>query len=112
MARQEITVQDLDRAASLDAAYDAGHADGHSFVNDGRQIVHVKNGSGAPVDVTIPTPALSSGLAIADLVVTVAATDEAFIGKLPPALFNQSTGVVHIDLSLETSVTLAVINPV
>lgn len=106
MARQTLAVQQVDRDG-LDPAYTAAVVDGHAVDNTDRPFVHVKNGSGASVDVTVPTPGSQDGQALADLTVSVPAGGERMIGPFPGRTFAQPDGTVHVDLSAVTSVTLA-----
>lgn len=76
-----------------------------TFVNDGRTILVVDNGSGSELTVTITTPGTVDGLAIADKTVTVAIGDKAVIGPFPPAIYNNSDGVVTVAFNETTSVT-------
>ena len=81
--------------------------DNHDFVNDGRTIICVLKTGGAGI-LTFITPGTVEGLAIADLAVTPAthATRIVMIGPFPPGVFNQSDGVVHVDLDDETTFSL------
>ena len=115
MATTELAVQDLSRSG-LDAVYSAADGgDGNVFNNDGGRIfVHVKNGSGGGVDVTIATPGTADGLTIADRVVNVPAGEDRFIGGFT-ALYeaadadNSIDKAVLLTFSAVTSVTLAVL---
>ena len=108
-----LTVQDITRAGkSLDhdmVAATATH--GNKFINDGRTVLRVKNGSGAPITATIDNPAVVDGQAVADLVVSVAATgdgsglDYQDIGPFPPS-FNQADGYVWAVFSAVATVTV------
>lgn len=111
MARADLTVQQIDRSTGIVPAYTAAQAPGsgsNAFANDGRTHIHIKNGSGSAMTATFQTPGSVNGLAIADLVVTVAAGAEKKVGPFEPGLFNQSDGKVYVDWSLETSVTAGV----
>ena len=63
MARTELTIQEIARAG-LEPSYSNAAADGNNFENTGREFVHVKNGSGSAVTVTIQTPGTVDGLAV------------------------------------------------
>lgn len=105
MARTALSVQQIARSG-LEPAYSAANADGHSVVNDGKlTFVHVKNGSGSSINVTIATPGSVDGNAIADKVVAVPAGEERIIGPFPTSWYNQSDGTVHVDFSAVTAVT-------
>lgn len=107
MARTALTVQTISRSG-LAPSYSNGDAtNDHQFLNDGKTFVHVKNGGGSSITVTIQTPGSVDGLAVADRDVTVANGAEKMIGPFPTATYNQSGGLVYLDLSADTSVTLA-----
>lgn len=106
MARTALAVQAID-VDGITPSYAAANVDGNSVANTGDQFVHVKNGSASSVTVTIPTPAKVQGVDVADITVAVAAGAEAMIGPFPAGLFNQSGGVVYINYSAVTSVTVA-----
>jgi hypothetical protein len=108
MARTEITYQQIVRTG-LEQTYAAAVADGAKFSNDGRMFLHVKNGSGAPINVTIQTPGTVDGLAIAEQVVAVTNAEERMIGPFPPSIYNQSDGMVYADYSAVTDVTVALL---
>jgi hypothetical protein len=108
MARTDVSVQQIDRTAGVVPSYGAANADGNAFVNDGRTMIHVKNGGGAPITATFLTPGNVAGLAIADQVVTVTNGTEKMIGPFEPGLFNQSDGKVYVDWSGVSSVTAGV----
>jgi hypothetical protein len=82
---------------------------GNKLFNDGRTCLRVKNGSASPITVTIDTPGTVSGLAISDLVVTLAATGDANgldfqdIGPFD-ANFSQADGYVWAVFSAVTDV--------
>ena len=106
MAREALTLQSIVRGG-LEPAYTAANADGHSVTNDGkRTFVHVNNGSGSEVTITIDTPGTVDGLAISDREVAVPAGEERMIGPFPTDWYNQSDGTVHVDYSDTTSVTI------
>lgn len=109
MARTAITEQVV-LNSGLNPTYGAGDAvNHHQFVNDGRQILHVKNGGGSPINVTISTNAKVAGITVPSVVIAVTNAQDRFIGPFDPGVFNQSGGLVYADLSAATSVTLAVL---
>lgn len=111
MARTAVTVQSI-VATGVGPTYTAAIADGHKFTNDGRVFIHVKNGSGGPIDTTIVTPRVVSGLAVADQVVTIPATGERMIGPFDPGNYNQPSGadqgMVYVDYATTTSMTIGI----
>jgi hypothetical protein len=105
-----ITPQTITRAG-LEATYEAAAAE-DTFVDDGtkRTFFHVKNGSGADVEVTFTShaaPAANSGQAAEDLVVDVTAGEERMIGPFGPNFI--SGGVVSVAYESTTTVTVAVL---
>lgn len=105
MARTAVTVETID-ADGLNATYTAAHVDGHKAVWSRDLAIHVK----APQNrvVTIITPGLVSGLAIADRVVTVPSSGELFINLGDPA-YVQNDGMVYWDYDATTTTTVAVV---
>lgn len=88
---------------------------GGDTCNTGRNVhLVVKNGGGSPITVTIGTypDTTSYGATIPDLVVSVPASGEKWIGPFyPDSMFqNPSTGTVGIAYSAVTSVTVGVFN--
>ncbi|MFE2021302.1 hypothetical protein ACFW9O_24970 [Streptomyces sp. NPDC059499] len=71
-------------------------------------LLHVINGGGSSVTVTLVTPGTSGGLAIADAAVAVAAGASAFV-PLRSVYRNSVTGRAAITYSGVTSVTAAVL---
>jgi hypothetical protein len=99
--------------AGLTPAYTAANVDGHSIVTNGRQFLHVKNGGGAPITVTVQTPVTVKGRAVAEDTVTVTNAQERMIGPFTVGVHDQASGAdrgkVYVDFSAITSVTVAAI---
>lgn len=99
----------------LNPSYAAAAGGGDSFVNDqadgSRTFLHVKNGGGAPITVTINDPNSKqpegSTAWDPDLAVTVTNAQERLIGPLGNR-FIDSSGSTAIAYSAVTSVTVAV----
>lgn len=110
MARTALTVQSA-AISGLTPSYAAGDlANGHEFVNDGNTMLHVKNTGGGACTVTLQTPGKVAGVDISDPTVVVpATTGDKMIGPFDPTVFNQSGGLVYVDISTGTGVTLAAI---
>ncbi len=108
-ARAALTVQQIARTGLKPTYAAAVPADGHKFQNTGREFLHVKNGAGAPINVTIQTPGTVDGLAVGELIVAVTNAEERMIGPFPTNIYNQADGMVYLDYSSETSVTVAVV---
>ncbi|MBM9621029.1 hypothetical protein [Streptomyces zhihengii] len=94
--------------AGINPTY-ANAASGGDKVSPGdRTFLHVKNGAGAPVTLTLTTTADVRGQAVANVTVSVPASGERMIGPLSRDLFaSPSDGLVAIGYSSNTSVTLA-----
>lgn len=110
MARSLLTAQ-LPVTSGLTPVYSAADAAGSAFVNNGKRFLHVKNGAGAPINVTIANPALVDGQAAPARVVSVpATTGDKMIGPFP-SVYTQAdgTGQVFVDYSAVTTVTVALI---
>lgn len=106
MARTALAVQQISRAG-ITPSYSAANADGHSVLNSGKEFLHVKNGSGSSINVTVQTPGTVDGQAIADRVVAVGAGAEKMIGPFPPDTYNQpGTNTLYVDFSAVTTVTV------
>lgn len=107
------TKQTIDNVAGVVPTYNAAAA-GDQVQAEDDVYIHVKNASGAPITVTIPTPGKTQGIDIADPVFSVAATTgERIIGPLRPDLFgdpaSSPAGLVSLTWSSTTSVTWAVL---
>lgn len=94
-------------------SYSAAPAGGTALAGTGDIVLHVKNGGGAPINVTVVTGGTLEGEPVADKVIAVANGAEKMIGPFKPAVFNQPSGAashagqVTIDYSAVTSVTIA-----
>lgn len=91
----------------LTPAYVAASAGGDSVQPNDRGFLHVKNGAGAPVTVTIAVPGKEYGVDRADVAVAVAAGADVMIGPMPSDLADPATHRVMITYSAAASVTVA-----
>jgi hypothetical protein len=118
MARTLIALQDTTRDG-LDATYDAADGtDGNSFDNDSQAVfLHVKNGGGSPITVTIDVAPINDidGITIPGKDVSIPAGEDRFIGPFPRSVYSQEDvdntidQAVFVDYSDDTSVTVAAI---
>jgi hypothetical protein len=111
MARTEITVQDSNQSGITPSYVAADSVNGMMFVNDGKTLLHVKNGDAAAKTVTITSVPDFYGRS-GDLTISVAAGSEKIMGPYETHLFNQSgtnLGKVYVDFDADTSVTLTAI---
>lgn len=90
----------------LSPSYSAAAGGGDSFFNDGRTFLHVKNGGGGSINVTIDANVACNIGTEHDLVVAVPNGQERMIGPFPT---NRFLDTVNITYSGVTSVTIAAI---
>lgn len=116
MTRQALTVQRIKSIEDTQAdgegstvTYAAAHVDGFYANNDGWTSVRLRT-SGTPATVTVPHPGDVYGLAVADLVVEMAATDEQELPFLPPGFNQPDTYQFWINFSVVTGVTVAAVS--
>lgn len=103
--------------AGLAPSYAAAAGGGDEIPNDnGDVILHVKNGGGGSINVTVApqvaSVALNGGLGTytrSNLVVAVPNGGERMIGPFPRRAFNNANGRVAVTYSGVTSVTVAAI---
>ena len=107
-----LTVQEPSEVgAALTYANAAGGGD--VFPNDGKTVLHVKNGGGSSINVTITaqtTAATVPGMGVvakSNRVVAVPAGEDRMIGPLPTKAFNNSSNQAAVSYSAVTSVTVA-----
>lgn len=105
-----LTVQEL-TTATLAAVYTAVEAAGDEFINDGHTLIHVKNTAGTTNSVTVaskfsPVP---KGLAVANITVSLAGTQDVFSGFFAPEAYNDSSGMVQLTYNT-TALTIAAIS--
>lgn len=97
--------------AGVGPTYAAAAGGGDTCDPGSRTFLHVKNGGGAGITVTLTTPGQKAGLAIADPAITVPAGGERMIGPLDaPTFADPTTGKVGIAYSGVTTVTVAAFN--
>lgn len=94
--------------AGLASAYTAAAGGGDKLTPDGSTFLHVKNGGGSPITVTIVTPRdVIPNVATADVAVSVPNAGERMIGPFPAEHFASTTdGMADITYSGVTSVTV------
>lgn len=102
-----VTTQSITNAGAA-TTYSAASPGGDRFLPADGTFLHVKNGSGSPITVTLVTPGTVDGLAITDRAVSVPATSERFIA-VPDSLYRSSDGLADITWSATTTVTFAVV---
>jgi len=83
---------------------------GDQFLNDGRQLLYVKNVNASSRTITVATGGTILGLAIDNVAFAVAQNAEKIVGPFNPQYFNDSSGYVQVTYSAETDVTVAVVS--
>lgn len=107
-----LAIQPITRAG-VAPTYAACTGGGDKFLPDADTFLHVKNGSGGALTVTIVTPREAfPGAAISDIAVSVPATNERMIGPFPAEQFADPAdpnGLANITYSGVTTLTIAAI---
>ncbi len=111
MGEVNLTAEEVTRA-KLEATYQAmATADNYKIKNNGNTILHFEKTGAGIATITVTTPNLVDGLAIADLTFTVpATTGDVFAGPFPPEVYNDSDGEINVVTSEETAITMAVLS--
>jgi hypothetical protein len=109
MARTSLTVQTPTLAGTTPTFTSADVANGNQFLWPGKScFIEAKNVGGSPANITIQTPAVVDGLAVADVVVSIPATSgDKIIPLVNASSFVQADGYVYIDAA--AAMTIAVI---
>lgn len=102
-----LSVQTIIRAAGLLRSTASCSAGGDKFTNDGKTFVLLANTSAASRTVTFATPKTVSGLAVADLAVTVSGASERFVGPFPKDVYSSTSGYVAMTYSAVTNLKAA-----
>lgn len=104
-----LTVQDT-AVTGLATSFPAASGGGDSFPNDGMTYLHVKNGGGAAITVTIDSQAQCSfGFDHNQEVTVDPGAEGKRIGPFKPIRWNDTNGRVNVTYSGVTSVTVAAI---
>lgn len=108
--RTTVVAQQLVRTGITPSYNAATVTDGDAFLNDGRVFVQVLNANAAARTLTVAIPVTVDGCAVAGKAIIVPLTvGNKYIGPFPPDIYNQSTGMVHLDWSAVDDVTFAVV---
>ena len=115
MARTAIPVQTTNPYGGKieDISYTAGDAtNDHEFAHPGGDVlVLIKNGSGGSIDTTLVGVASAKTFNRAtDVTISTGAGEESVV-VVPSSGFDQGSGVVHLDLTTDTSMEFAVVKP-
>ena len=108
----ELTIQQITEAGGS-VTYTAANSGGDTADNGGGTFLHIKNGGGSEITVTITAQTTSVDSSIygdltkANASIAIAASGEAFIGPFKQSAFNNANGEIAITYSAVTSVTIA-----
>lgn len=100
-----LSVLEITRAG-VDVGAVAAGAGGDEFANTGEEFLYVKNADASGKVVTIVTQQTIDGQAVADRTVSVAASEEKFIGPFQTSVYNDTDGLVQVTYDDVTSVTV------
>lgn len=94
--------------SGLNPTYAAAAGGGDKCAVGDRNFLHVKNGGGSTITVTLTAAAVVRGQAVSNVTVSVPASGERMIGPLNEDLLKNATdGLCAIGYSAVTSVTVA-----
>lgn len=94
--------------AGIQPAYQAATSGGDSYSPTSNTFLAAKNGSGAPITVTVVTTAAIFGQPISNIAISVPAGAEVFFGPFDPGEVAQpGTGLGDLTYSAVTSLTVA-----
>lgn len=92
--------------AGLEATYASAAGGGDQFSNDGTVILHVKNGSGGDITMTIASQVSCSQGSTHNTTCVITAGEERFAGPFPTDRYNDANGMVQLTYSGVTSLTI------
>lgn len=110
-----LTVQTIDISTGVAPTYASAAAGGDEYENDGKTYLHLKNGSGGSITVTVAVQQSTIQSSTFGLVApaarafTVGAGAERIIPFLNPAVYNNSNNRVSVTYSGVSSLTVAAI---
>jgi hypothetical protein len=108
-----LSVQTVIRTGTgLEPTYASCASGGDEFVNTGNDFIHIKNGAGGAQTVTIATPVVTDGLAVAENAIAIPAGEERMIGILPKTTYNDGDAKVQLTYSAVTSLTIGIFKAV
>ena len=93
----------------LQPTYAAASGGGDAMVADSTSFLHIKNGAGSSMTVTLVTPGTVDNLAVADRTITIAAGTDQMIAVPDIYYKDPTTGLASITYSSVTTVTVAAI---
>lgn len=104
-----LTTQKASLAPSAAIIYTAAAGGGDQLTPGDTTFLHVKNGGGSSVTVTVTSTQACSQGQLHNLVVAVPAGSDRPIGPLPVTRFGNTSGLVDVAYSSATSVTVAAV---
>jgi hypothetical protein len=104
-----LTVQKANLATGIIPTLTAAAAGGDSFINDGKTILHVKNGHTGSITVTVDSLKACDQGFDHNIVITLAAGATIQIGPFPTSRFNDPGNKVVVTYSLVTALTVGVV---
>jgi hypothetical protein len=91
--------------------YQAAAGGGDYYVNTGRQMLHVRNGGGSPITVSIArVSACNQGTVHAADTVVIPNAEDRLVAAKDPVVYNDANGRVQITYTGVTTVTVGVIS--
>lgn len=84
--------------ADIHTAIVAGPANDNSFPNTGRTTLYVVAGAGGPVNITLVNQTSEDQQAGPNRVINIPASSTRVIGAIPPSVYNDSNGLVHVQV--------------
>lgn len=107
MARTQLAIQTPKALGAVPSYAAVDAVNGMAFFNTGSAILHVKNGGGASINVTLTTGGAIDGLVLPNQIVAIPAASEKMISLANVATYQQADGTTYVDFSSATSVTVA-----
>lgn len=110
-----LNVQEVDLGTGLAVTYASADVAGDQYANEGRTYLHVRNGGGAPITVTVAAQQTAiddpqfGRIVPGNRAFTVTNGTDRIIPFLAPGGYNNSNGRVAVTYSGVTSVTVAAI---
>lgn len=103
-----LVAQQIDRDG-LEPVLVAADVGGDKFINTGKEFIFVRNGSGAPITVTLDIRPTVDAQAVTDRAIVVPAGEDRFIGPIPPTVYNDAAELVDVTYSAVASLTVGII---
>ncbi|MBT2696345.1 hypothetical protein J7E79_02700 [Bacillus sp. ISL-40] len=102
----DINVQSISQAG-ITPSFVAASGAGDAFRNDGKSFLHIKNGGGSSITVTIDSVEKCNQGFDHDLTATITAGQDRILGPFEAKRFNDTDGKLKVSYSAVTTVTVA-----